>query len=424
MKQRKLLYKNLRYYTGFGAIVALVFIPAIYIAARLYMIHEVDEYLCKERDFFVEKYLPALTKSEIPAWNHYNNKLIIIPDMDGFEDNYFTSIQSNYENNQGEIPFRALYSRIEIEGEKYFLYISQDMDEFLESLHLITIFIVLLAFCLLGGLAFTTRLIQGKLWEPFYKTLLLTERFNIQHDEVPVFQPADTEEFDQLNNALKKLMEENVQSYKTQKEFTENASHEMQTPLAVLRSNLDMLTQDNLTKEQTVIIQTLYKAISRMTHVNKNLLLLAKLDNRLFRDTQTIHVMDTVEASLSLLSGYAKADNITVEKQAKDNSLTVQANKQLFESLINNLLINAIKHNVKNGVILIILEDNRLAIINTGPPQKLDSDLLFRRFARFNSIGCGLGMAIAKQICLLYGWQIAYDFEESMHRFTVTFSTK
>ena len=199
--------------------------------------------MCKERDCFVEKSLPGLTKSEIPAWNYYNNWLLILPDVDGIEDNFFTSKQVYYKHKQGVEPFRALYTRIEIEGEKYILYINQNLDEFLESLHYITFFIVLLALGLLSGLAITTRLIQEKLWAPFYKTLSLTERFNIQNDAVPDFQPADTKEFDQLNSALKKLMEENVQSYKTQKEFTENASHEMQTPLAVLRSNLDMLVQ-------------------------------------------------------------------------------------------------------------------------------------------------------------------------------------
>ena len=100
----------------------------------------------------------------------------------------------------------------------------------------------------------------------------------------------------------------------------------------------------------------------------------------------------------------------------------MQANKQLFEILINNLLTNAIKHNVKNGVIVIMLEDNRLVIVNTGSDQKLDDDLLFRRFARINAKGCGLGLAIARQICSLYGWHITYNFEESTHRFSVTFS--
>jgi signal transduction histidine kinase len=198
----------------------------------------------------------------------------------------------------------------------------------------------------------------------------------------------------------------------------------MQTPLAVLRLNLDMLVQHpDLTEEQTQIIQTLYEATSRMVRINKNLLLLAKMENPQFRDTQTINVAEAVEATLSFLAKQIEAANISIETRIADRALIVKANTQLFESLINNVITNAIKHNVTGGVIIVILEDGLLNVINTGIQHELDGKMLFRRFVCMNHTtkGSGLGLAIARQICLLYDWEINYSFENEVHRFAVWF---
>jgi signal transduction histidine kinase len=274
------------------------------------------------------------------------------------------------------------------------------------------------------GMTIITGLIHGKLWKPFYKTISLTEHFNIQHNKVPDFPSSGTYEFDQLNRALTSLMGNNLKAYKIQKEFTENASHEMQTPLAIFRSKLDILLQQSgLTKEQLQIIQTLNEAGSRLVRMNKNLLLLAKMDNLQYPDTQTLIVFDVLDKSLSFLLEQTEAANITLETQFTDRTLTLQANKMLLESLINNLLTNAIRHNVPGGKILIKLDANRLTVLNTGPEHPLDNTQLFRRFGQMSTTtqGSRLGLAIVQQICSHYGWQIDYGFENGMHHFEVKF---
>ena len=421
------MYKNLRYYLGYGLLVALIVIPAVYVSTRIFLIHEIDEYLYHQRDRIVEEILPTLKTIEIPEWKRFNPEMSILPDTGQTETNVLSTEYVYMKHAGYNQPFRILYSKVEIEGEKYILTIRLCLEEFMEFLQIMAWFLWLLLACLMAGLIIVTHLIHKKLWKPFYKTLSLTEKFNIQHSDMPDFQPTDTQEFHQLNQALRTLIDENLQAFKTQKEFTENASHEMQTPLAVLRSKLDILVQQpDLTEEQTLIIQTLYEATSRMTRINKNLLLLAKIENLQFQDVQTINVADAVETSLSFLSDQAEIANISVGKELADRTLTVQANTLLFESLVNNVVSNAIKHNVTDGVIIVILEDSRLIVINSGVSQALDRNTLFQRFVRMNaaSNGSGLGLAIARQICLLYGWQINYSFENSVHRFTVTFLTK
>ncbi|MEA4981037.1 MAG: HAMP domain-containing sensor histidine kinase, partial [Petrimonas sp.] len=249
-------------------------------------------------------------------------------------------------------------------------------------------------------------------------------RFNIRSSEAPTFHTNNVREFSQLNKAVEILIANSVQAYKIQKEFTENASHEMQTPLAVFQSKLDlMLQQQDLNESQMQIIQSLYEATSRLTRMNKNLLLLAKIDNSQFLDTQDLNVVEILDNLLPFLMEQAEANRITTTISIGNKSLIIQANRTLLESLVNNLITNAIKHNIPNGNLSVELEQNKLIISNTGTGKGLNREMLFRRFGQMNEKvkGSGLGLAIVKQICIQYGWDIAYDYENGMHRFTVVF---
>jgi len=425
MKQHKLMNKALRVHLGYGFLVALVIIPVFYVLMKKYFIDEIDEFLFQKRDKIIEKNIRSLKISEISLWNQFNEELPILPDTGQTEDNVIVTVYSYNEYTKEREPFRTLYSRVEIEGGKYILSIQVSIEEFREALQALEWLLLLLLVCLMAGLIIITRLIHKKLWKPFYHTLSLTDHFNIRKNELPHFQATDIKEFNQLNQALEKLMGDNLQAYIIQKEFTENASHEMQTPLAVFRSKLDILLQQPaLTEEQSTIIQTLHETVSRLVRMNNNLLLLAKMDNgQIPEHSQTLHVHEMVKESLSLLSGQAEASNITIKTYIDDHQPSIYAHQQLFECLVNNLLTNAIRHNVPGGKILMTLEADILTITNTGNDKPLDNDLLFRRFGRMNPTakGSGLGLAIVRQICSLYGWQINYRFGDGMHKFEVNF---
>lgn len=273
-------------------------------------------------------------------------------------------------------------------------------------------------------LMLVTKIIYKRLWKPFFQTLAQIEQFNIKSNEMPRFSKTNVKEFMQLNKALEKLAENSINAYKIQKEFTENASHEMQTPLAVFQSKLDILIQQpDLTEEQLSIIQSLYDTTARLSRMNKNLLLLAKIDNQQFIETQTINVTDVINESLSFLTEQAEANNIRIESNIIQESYWLLANKTLLESLVNNLITNAIRHNIANGRIIIVFEGYKLSIKNTGINYPLDEKMLFRRFGRMTekTKGNGLGLAIIQQICIFNKWQIHYDFEQGIHSFAVTF---
>ena len=425
MKQRKLLNKTLRYYLGYGLLITLFTVPAFYLLMMRYHVREMDEILWMQRGKIVEKSISTLLISEIPTWNQFNAEEAILPDTGQTEENIFVTEDIFSEHVKRYEPQRVLYSRVEIEGESYILTIRASISETWKILLASACAQLLLFAGLLACIAITNLLIQGKLWNPFYQTLSMIKYFGIRPDTVPDFPSTDTQEFAQLNHELETLIENYQQAYKTQKEFTETAANEIQSPLTMFHSTLDMLLKlHGLPEEQKEFIRTVYEESSHLVHTCKNLQLLAQIDNLQFTDAQPLNIADIVADSLNFLSKQAEEANITVETYLIDRTLTLNVNKKLTESLVNNLITNAIKHNNPNGRIIVTLHGNRLDITNAGIEQPLDDAMLFRRFGRMNRAakGSGLGLAIVQQICSLYGWEIFYGFAGGMHRFALTFN--
>ncbi|GHT14153.1 two-component sensor histidine kinase [Bacteroidia bacterium] len=398
--------------------------PAYYFFYNEHYVHEIDEFLLLSKEKIYRKSLKTLKISEIPVWNQYNDDEEIIPDNGQENENVYFSAKFYNEREAADEDYRILYSRVKIEDKNYILVIRLSTFEAKKIILSGTLLQLAFFFFLLLGFVFITHLIYKKLWKPFYQTLSDIERFNIRNNDVPAFTQSETQEFHQLNKAVENLISNNLQAYKTQKEFTENASHEMQTPLAVFQSKLDMLIQQpDLTEGQLSIIQSLYDTTSRLTRMNKNLLLLAKIDNLQFENTQSLAIAGILNELLPFLLEQAEVNHIEIQTDIAGETDWVQANKTLLESLVNNLFVNAVKHNIPCGKIHILLDDKQLSISNTGNAAGLDENLLFRRFSRMNekAKGNGLGLAIAKQICSLYGWDIRYAYENEEHRFTVTF---
>lgn len=168
-----------------------------------------------------------------------------------------------------------------------------DLEE--DILHGIMIQFALIVTVLGVAIVLTMRFISGRLWQPFDKTLEAIEHFKLENGVCPQLAESDTKEFVRLNIALQRLMTDSLHSYRLQKEFTENASHELQTPLAVFQSKLDLLLQQpELTERQAAIIQDLYQMNSRLSRLNRNLLLLAKMENNQFSRTESVDVITVI----------------------------------------------------------------------------------------------------------------------------------
>lgn len=277
-------------------------------------------------------------------------------------------------------------------------------------------------FVLAAAIILTLRFITGRMWKPFEEILRQLENFRLENETLPSLPETEVTEFARLNRTLLSLMKNSITSYKTQKEFTENASHELQTPLAVFQSQLDLLLQQpELTERQAEIIQRLYEVSNRIARLNRNLLLLAKIDNRQYQHMEDINLSVFINKSIPFLQSIT--GDISLHTTFNNIALTVKANRTLLESLVNNLVVNAVRHNRPQGEITLSISDRELSIANTSDEPALDDKLIFNRFYRPSEKvkGNGLGLSIVKAICQYHGWTIRYQYSGGKHIFTVTF---
>lgn len=335
-------------------------------------------------------------------------------------DSLYTVIRFDTFMNDRE-QFRCLLTDIRIQGKLYRVLIETNMEEIDETILAIagaTFFIIVL---LLAGFIYLNRRTALKVWKPFYDSLASLRNFRLDSGQPATLPVSEITEFTDLNASLTQLMDSSLSSYRQQKEFTENASHELQTPLAIVKSKLDMLLQSrSLDRAQMRTVEEAHQSINRVSRINKNLLLLAKIEHSQFEETQRIDVSEALQSLTDQFEDHFAnhAQHYSVDTEPCE----VEANPVLVEILLTNLLVNAVRYTPAGGTIRADLHRRRLLFSNTGSVP-LQEQNLFRRFAQASSAhaGSGLGLAITREICERYHWQITYRFESDMHHFEVAF---
>ena len=424
---KPLLSKTTKPFIIYVLIILVISIPAYYLVVDAIWKHELDEH----NDIVARKtasQINSLKLSEeklietIQLWNDVQPSTNIrkLEKNDNLKDSIFIVEKPHDFLHFEEIDrFRCLSKVIYLNKKPYRFNIETNIEETQETIFFISITTVFLFVLIVGGLLFLNRRLSKSVWKPFRETLDQLKTFSLNNQTKIEFSKTDVSEFDELNQSLTKLIEHNVSVYKTQKEFTENASHELQTPLAILKNKLDILLQNqDLTEKQYQIAEEMNRALSRSSRINKNLLLLAKIDNNQFENSE-IHLDELLNQSMEILQEHFEQKNISVKTEISDN-VKVNGNSGLTEVLINNLIINAIRHTSINGSILIRLSQSEFEVSNSGT-DKLNGDLLFKRFSRFSkdNNGSGLGLAIVQEICKSQNWTIDYRFENNNHIFSV-----
>ena len=424
---KPLLSKTTKPFIIYVLIILVISIPAYYLVVDAIWKHELDEH----NDIVARKtasQINSLKLSEeklietIQLWNDVQPSTNIrkLEKNDNLKDSIFIVEKPHDFLHFEEIDrFRCLSKVIYLNKKPYRFNIETNIEETQETIFFISITTVFLFVLIVGGLLVLNRRLSKSVWKPFRETLDQLKTFSLNNQTKIEFSKTDVSEFDELNQSLTKLIEHNVSVYKTQKEFTENASHELQTPLAILKNKLDILLQNqDLTEKQYQIAEEMNRALSRSSRINKNLLLLAKIDNKQF-DSETFHLDEVLNQSLEILQEHFEQKNISVKTEISDN-VKVNGNIGLTEVLINNLILNAIRHTSINGSILIRLSQSEFEVSNSGT-GKLNGDLLFKRFSRFSkdNNGSGLGLAIVQEICKSQNWTIDYRFENNNHIFSV-----
>jgi signal transduction histidine kinase len=257
--------------------------------------------------------------------------------------------------------------------------------------------------------------ISERLWQPFYNTLERLRSFQLTQATPLLLVQSDIDEFAELNAAIGRLTEKARQDYRSLKRFTENASHEIQTPLSVIRAKLEILLQsEGLNGAQLADLHSTELAATRLSRLQQNLLLLVKIENEQFEAQEMIPLHQLVSSKLELLKDFIEAKKLLVNTEC--NQVKLQLNPFLAETLISNLIGNAVKHNLpKAGWIRVELNEATLSISNSAKSPEAPAIEFVERFRRSNSQseGLGLGLAIVAEICELYQWQLSVHFENN-----------
>jgi len=275
---------------------------------------------------------------------------------------------------------------------------------------------MILFIVLLSGFFFINLYISKKLWAPFYSTLDKLKVYKVDDTSV-MFEKSSITEFSKLNKTLTLMTEKIHNDYISQKQFIENASHEIQTPLAVIKNKIELLIQSKTLSESDIqIIQSVYNASNKLSSLNKALLLLSKIENNQFKDIEEIQFQTLIEKIITHFEDIISLKNIRVKKNFQ-SSLTHKMNPLLADILISNLIQNAIRHNIEGGSITIQLSGNSIIISNTSDTSIINTNELFQRFRKSEASAesIGLGLAIVKEICDKYNIELNYTCQSSIH---------
>lgn len=421
----KLLNKPFRAFTVYALIILVCSIPVYYWAVDRIWLNELDEHNRIVKDEVGKRLDKAgINEKDLDAvlqlWSTLQpgTTLTPVPAGTGEDSLYVIERKTGDETDR----FRGLSSYITVNGRPYRMVVETNVEEAHETIAVIALVTICFFILLVAGFIFLNKRIAKDIWKPFRNTLDRLKTFDLAKDKDLHFDKTDIGEFQELNDTLDKLIRKNVSVYTQQKAFIENASHELQTPLAVLRSKIDILLQNkDITTDQLQILDAIEIPLSRMSRINKNLLLLAKIENSQFAGTEPINFSEALEESLRLLVDYMQDKGLHFSTDIS-GPIFISCNGFLLETLINNLLTNAIRHTPAGGSVHIRLAGKTVSFSNSGPAM-LDDRYLFERFAVSSgeATSSGLGLAIVKEICNRYGWRISYSFDNNFHSFDISF---
>jgi signal transduction histidine kinase len=402
--------------------VLLISSVAYYFILHFVLLRQVDKDLRIEQQEIIH-YIK--TNGSLPETSNYKDQQIEFQptNLTDFKKKFSTQSVYNKKEDEEE-PYRRIDFLVTQNGINYIATVKKSEQETEDIVQLILIITFLVIAILLLVLFITNRFLLGKLWKPFHDTLNQLKQFNLSSKNGITLESTNIDEFIELNNTAISLTRKVKNDYDSLKSFTENASHEIQTPLAIIKNKIELLSQsEHLEESQVKIMQSLNEAASRVSRLNQSLLLLAKIENRQFEDKEKINLSAVLEKCIENFQEPAELKNIMIEKNIVKN-ISVRMNDSLADILLSNIILNAIKHNFPGGKIRIDLNESALVVSNSGDEPKLKPTELFERFKKESTSpeSLGLGLSIVKTICDTYGFEVSYNFTDGIHVVKITFT--
>lgn len=321
-------------------------------------------------------------------------------------------------------PYRQMSFNIALRTQAFNVQILRPLEE-TDNLIINTFLMMsLLVILLIASLLISNQYSSKQIWKDFYVSLEKINHFGLDMHSPFILPKTDVQEFKDLNTVLERMSQRIANDYFSMKEYTENASHEIQTPLAIINSKLELLMQSkDLPEKQFKIIADATEAANRLSRLNKTLILLTRIENRQFPEIESIDPQKIIQRQLNDYDDIIKSKSIKLHAQLDDH-VKLQINPYLSEILFLNLIKNSIRHNIPGGEINIILTQQKFEISNDGAPLNFDPEKLFDRFYKKTQSdkSLGLGLAIVKKITEIFGFQIRYFYQDQKHHILIEFN--
>ena len=421
----RLLTKSLLYFISTSPIVLLLGGIVFYFQMQTIIYEEVDERLLEQKSALQTelRIVKSFDKLAVPT----DGSIVISTNIDSSLINavepLFTDTLMYVETDNELLPFRELtfiaYSEDELRTVSIFRSLIET-DDLIEVILTTLALIFLVTIILFAALNYFT---MHRLWQPFHKIMEQVQQFDFRSRAG--FEPVHTNitEFNSLNNELMKLTTKLKHDFNALKEFSENASHEMQTPLAIMQAKLELLfQQSNFEEENLKALKAAYDAAGRLSRLHHELNLLTRIENKEFTDQSVLNIQTLWQEQIDNFMDIVEMKNLILDTKF-NASPEISGNRHLLEIMLSNLFNNAIKHNLENGHITIEINSNSFSISNSGPTPDFPPESLFERFrkGKAGSGSTGLGLSLVKQICLVHDFQIHYSIQNKLHNITVSF---
>lgn len=412
-KKTRLIKKTSRIFLLTGLVLALLSSIALYFYTKYQLVNEVEEML-----FSTEARVESALKSGIVVGSL--PPVTEIREVDVLREKILKDTVI-YDPSQDEMElFRELSVYKNINGKNYQITVREmvvESEDFLFGIVLSNITIFGLAFIFLFYFN-TTRNLQ--IWSPFFKNLEQMKRFSLTSKEPLNLVDSDVLEFSELKNEISFLTNKVKTDYENLKQFTEDVSHEMQTPLAIIQAKIDnIINEHEINDKQFEQVTSIQKDIQRLKQLNKRITTLTKIENNQFVNLENVNLTMLINEKVENFKELQMANLVHTD----NGSLQVLMDAYLADVLVNNLISNAVKYCKNEDVISIVSNQSSLFISNFGDQALAHPEKLYQRFYRESNgnHSTGLGLAIVKKICDLYGFKISYKFESNRHVFSIDF---
>lgn len=384
---------------------------------------EVDKQLLQTKESVIKGLKDGIPYTDFMA--NVGQKIYIrkIKRLNVFRNQFIEYVDTRYKEGEKDekVTQRELLFQTYVNGQPYEVTVcaslteGEEMGKYIGGVVLIFLLISFVILFLLN------RVISDFIWSPFNDTLSRIKTWSIKKNQQLTFRETNIDEFYLLNDTLKDLTQQIQSDYYNLKEFTENVSHETQTPLSIISTKIELLMQEqNYSEKQYEMLLQAYRATQRLYKLNEALILLTRIENKQFIETEDIDLTLAIDDKLEVLEDFIEAKNITVQKEY-NSKITKELNPVLLTILLNNLFINAVKYNVESGgIIKVTVDENSFSVENTSPAEKINRQFIFERFNKNSASGSlGVGLSLIKKIVDFYNWQITYSCKERMHKFKI-----